>query len=36
MILNTYKYSKEYHVLTYTMAKNDSEIIFNFSPRLLK
>ena len=36
MILDTYKYSKEHHALTYTMAKNDSEIIFNFSPRLLK
>ena len=36
MILDTYKYSKEHHALTYTMAKNASEIIFNFSPRLLK
>ena len=32
MILDTYKYSKEYHAITYSMAKNVSEIVFNFSP----
>ena len=32
MILDTYKYSKEHHAITYSMAKNVSEIVFNFSP----
>ena len=32
MILDTYKYSKEHYAITYSMAKNVSEIVFNFSP----
>ena len=32
MILDTYKYSKEHNAITYSMAKNVSEIVFNFSP----